>query len=112
MHRDYNGAMVKLMRVGAGLSQGELAEKVGVSRPTITRWENGTSPILGAAQVALRAVFNGLPKGPDMRSPKRVRRTASGRRLSVTVRSKTALLGETPAERRIRKSNGSQDIPS
>ena len=40
MHRFFAETLKKL-RIEKGLSQKELAEKIYVSRPTITRWENG-----------------------------------------------------------------------
>lgn len=36
---------LKAARVNAGLSQAELAEKMGVSRDAIIAWENGKRPI-------------------------------------------------------------------
>lgn len=35
------GEKLKAARQAAGLTQGELAEKVGVSQRDISRWENG-----------------------------------------------------------------------
>ena len=40
--RQVNGEWVKAMRKHLGLSQEVLAERVGVSRPAVARWELGT----------------------------------------------------------------------
>jgi len=40
--RQVNGEWVKAMRKRLGLSQEVLAERVGVSRPAVARWELGT----------------------------------------------------------------------
>lgn len=37
---------LKILRVKKGLNQGELAEKLGVTRNTISSWENGKLPSL------------------------------------------------------------------
>lgn len=34
---------LKAARINAGLTQAEIAEKVGVSKPTYKKWEQGTS---------------------------------------------------------------------
>lgn len=39
------GQMVKMLRKKSGMTQADLAEKVGVSRPTITKWESGDRKI-------------------------------------------------------------------
>jgi len=36
---------LKAIRLHAGLSQEEFAEKIGVKRPTVITWEVGRSPI-------------------------------------------------------------------
>lgn len=48
---------IKRFREGAGLTQEELADKVGVARSTVTQWENGwSSPRMGMVQ-RLAGVF-------------------------------------------------------
>jgi putative transcriptional regulator len=37
---------LKKLREGAGLSQQELASRIGVGVPTISRWERGASPAM------------------------------------------------------------------
>ena len=103
---------LRQMRVGAGLTQLELAQRIGVGRVTVTRWESEARSIGAAQETAIRAVLGQLPKGPDMRSRNRVGRAASGRRLSVKGRSKTAPLANEPVAALSRKTNGSNDIPS
>lgn len=43
----------RLARVALGLSQAAIAEKLGVSRNTVSRWESGTSPIPQHIELAL-----------------------------------------------------------
>jgi transcriptional regulator with XRE-family HTH domain len=53
--RQVNGEWVKAMRKHLGLSQEVLAERVGVSRPAVARWELGTfrpSKLAGKALLA------------------------------------------------------------
>lgn len=38
---------VKMLRKQAGMSQEQLAEKLGVSRQAVTKWETGVSPTKG-----------------------------------------------------------------
>lgn len=37
------GKRLMLMRARAGLSQAQVAEQLGVHRPTVTAWENGNA---------------------------------------------------------------------
>jgi predicted transcriptional regulator len=41
-----NGLMAKVGRVAMGLSQGELAQRAGVSLPTLARFESGHDVLL------------------------------------------------------------------
>jgi len=53
--RQINGEWVKAMRKRLGLSQEVMAERVGVSRPAVARWELGTfrpSKLAGKALLA------------------------------------------------------------
>jgi transcriptional regulator with XRE-family HTH domain len=45
------GKEVRTLRLKLGLTQAELAEKVGVARNTVTRWEMG---VLGVRESAAR----------------------------------------------------------
>jgi transcriptional regulator with XRE-family HTH domain len=42
----------RLLRERAGLSQAEVAEALGVSRPAVTRWESGQREPRSAVRVA------------------------------------------------------------
>jgi repressor LexA len=42
------------LRKRFGLTQGELAERIGASRETVSRWESGKHPPEGANLKALR----------------------------------------------------------
>lgn len=44
-------------RVKAGLEQKDLAEKLGTSVKTVSRWENGEVPPYGQKLVAMRELF-------------------------------------------------------
>jgi DNA-binding transcriptional regulator YiaG len=48
---------IKELRLSAGLSQEEAADRVGVNRVTWTRWENGTRVPSSMACAAIRALF-------------------------------------------------------
>lgn len=54
---DYTGTDVRRLRLEAGLTQGELAEKLDASQGLISAWETGRAPINGNIQKALRAIF-------------------------------------------------------
>ena len=54
-------------RMKAGITQGELAARIGVSRVALTTWERGTKPIPRDRQETLRAFIDevdGKPPGP------------------------------------------------
>lgn len=48
---------VRKLREGLGLSQQQLARRLGVARATVTRWENGTRRPSKVAELALRSVI-------------------------------------------------------
>lgn len=48
-------------RVNAGLTQTELADKMGVTKQTVINWEKGYVPI-GVPQLCLLADITGVPK--------------------------------------------------
>jgi len=50
-------AQVRVARAKAGWTQGELAEKIGVSQMTISRWENAEKPIPAERDTQLREVL-------------------------------------------------------
>ena len=47
---------VRRLRRRLGLSQQELARRLGVARVTVTRWENGTRRPSKVAQVAIHSI--------------------------------------------------------
>jgi phage repressor protein C with HTH and peptisase S24 domain len=55
MENDYR-ALVRAVQAKTGESQAKLAERFGVSQPTISRWLNGTPPELHHAAVIDRVV--------------------------------------------------------
>ena len=67
LDRCYNVAMDELLKIGNrimalreadGLTQAQLAERVGVSQATVSQWESGTRTPSGEAVVALARVFD------------------------------------------------------
>ncbi len=48
---------VALMRAHLGMTQGELAERLGVRRETVNRWEAGAQPPSPLALHALRGLM-------------------------------------------------------
>lgn len=61
-----NGAAIKRLRARLGASPVELAALLGVTQPTVYRWESfrGAVPPIGLAQRQLLLLI-GLPKPPD-----------------------------------------------
>ena len=61
------GAAIKGLREGRGLTQAELAEKIGVSSKTVSKWETGKGlpdisllqPLAGALGISLIELMNG-----------------------------------------------------
>ena len=49
---------IRELRLKAGLTQGELAEKVGYDRTTIVKWENGSKEPLASTVKAIANVLN------------------------------------------------------
>lgn len=56
-------------RVSAGMTQQELAEKIGVSRCMVNRWERGRAPIKAAYVYAISKI-TGFPEA-DIILPER-----------------------------------------
>lgn len=52
------GDNIEKYRTKAGLTQAELAEKVGYDRTTITRWEQGTREPFASQVKAIAKVLN------------------------------------------------------
>lgn len=55
--RPLRGAEIRFLRKDCGWSQEELANRLGVTEVTVSRWETGATPIGSANQVALRYLF-------------------------------------------------------
>jgi DNA-binding transcriptional regulator YiaG len=51
------GIELKTLRKNAGLTQSELAEKIGTSKQVISTWENGRFKISNAYELLLRQVL-------------------------------------------------------
>jgi len=48
--------LIREARLRAGISQRELADRIGTSQPAVARWENGTvDPTFEALKTAIRA---------------------------------------------------------
>lgn len=63
-HTDNNESLLKKLREEAGLSQQELASRIGVAISTLSRWERGQTPfVLTVRQVQL--LCRVLNKNPD-----------------------------------------------
>lgn len=54
------GEQLKKMRLEAGLTQEELAEKIGTYKTVISRWENGRSNIASSYQKLIEIIFSEL----------------------------------------------------
>lgn len=65
MSNDCTPAFIKEMRLKLGMTQEELAQKLGVSFTSVNRWENGqTKPSkLARKQLQLLATANATKKG-------------------------------------------------
>lgn len=69
MNRYVTAAVVKQLREGRRLTQAELAEKIGVSAKTVSKWETGKGlpdisllqPLAGALGVSVIELMNGEP---------------------------------------------------
>lgn len=48
---------MRLVRRRLGLTQAELARRLGVARPTVTRWENGSRRLSRMAALAFRSAL-------------------------------------------------------
>jgi DNA-binding transcriptional regulator YiaG len=59
------GEELRDSRAAAGLTQRQLAARLGISQPQIARWERGENAIGGPQEIALRTVLtNGTGKVP------------------------------------------------
>jgi len=52
-----DGAELKDLRLRRGLTQLELADRIGVSETTIWNWENGVYKIRRPMELAIRAIL-------------------------------------------------------
>ena len=94
------------LRGEAGWTQAELAEKLGVARPTVAQWENGwTSPRMGMVQrlagvfgVSTEAIVTETPE-PGMADLAAVWRTMSPEGQETLLAMARALAPRYPAEK-------------
>lgn len=63
---------LKSIRTGLGWSQTRLAQELGVTRNTVTRWEMGLHPIPPIAQRLIQSMSNQCPTAP--RTKRRITR--------------------------------------
>ena len=69
MNTYVTGATVRTLREGRGMTQAELAEQIGVSSKTVSKWETGKGlpdisllqPLAGALGVSVIELMNGQP---------------------------------------------------
>ena len=69
MNTYVTGATVRTLREGRGMTQAELAEQIGVSSKTVSKWETGKGlpdisllqPLAGALGVSVIELMNGRP---------------------------------------------------
>lgn len=52
------GLRIKSLRVGAGLKQGELAEKLGIERATLSYFETGKNIVSSESVIKMGDIFN------------------------------------------------------
>lgn len=103
------------LRNQAGLTQAELAEKLGVTKGAVTQWENGwTTPRMGMVQklagtlgVSIEAVVTEAPE-PGMADLAAVWRTMSPEGQETLLAMARALAPRYPAE----KSGGGASSPN
>lgn len=87
---------IRRMREGAGMTQAELAERVGRTRATVTQWESGWSQPRMSMVVRLAEVFGVKPSdviddaAPDAPAPEEARLLALYR--AMDANGKEALL--------------------
>jgi transcriptional regulator with XRE-family HTH domain len=58
-HWYMRASSLRKLRQGLGLSQHELARRLGVARATVTRWENGARHPSKVAQLAIQSIIEG-----------------------------------------------------
>lgn len=65
---DHHTTNVRELRIAHGMSQEYLAQKLGISRPTLVRIEKGERPLTPAQDVRIRDLFGILQKRPAISS--------------------------------------------
>lgn len=63
--RTNTGLFVRQLRQLVSLTQAQFAEKIGVSIPTVARWENAKAQPSPLALAHLKAMLNELKDSPD-----------------------------------------------
>lgn len=67
------GEKIKELREEAGLTQGQLAERVGVKRNTIWRWENEQANLSPKNREKLSEIFNVAPSNFIVKKEKNIK---------------------------------------
>lgn len=100
------GFVLRLLRLGASLSQKDIAAAAGTSQPTVSRWENGEGVPEGAQASALcRLLDNGGKLAELLKLRREGEESRLGRRLTEIV---ALLLGQLGPEHAAPKP---RDIP-
>ena len=68
-----SGTELKFARKALGLRQPELAEQLGVTEETVTRWENDSETFKRPVQLALLALLEHVEQGGSLRAPRQIR---------------------------------------
>jgi transcriptional regulator with XRE-family HTH domain len=114
--------VIRAARLAAGLSQSEVASRVGVAPPTVSQWERGFTtpsvPLFGGLVAALgpwpllEALLSpGELSGIDARAgTSRPRTTTSGGGLGVTIRAARQATGLTQAQLALRLGVGQSAV--
>lgn len=75
----YAADKINSARLARGMNKTKLAKRLGVTRPTVDRWELGRSRVSGSMEVALCDALELTPRDlvPDEKELRALRRTAN-----------------------------------